>query len=111
LPLIHRQLPRNNAFIPIVDTALFLNELITAALVYAHFSVARTRALLALGSGYLFTALIIVPHAITFPNLFWPSGQIGAGLQSTAWLYVFWHMAIPVTVICYALLRNICAGS
>ena len=80
--------------------------LITAALLYAQFSVVRSRALLALAMGYLFAAAIIVPHALTFPDAFAPTGLLGAGLQTTVWLYIFWHLGLPPAVIAYALLKR-----
>ena len=56
--------------------------------------------------GYLFTALMAVPHALSFPRLFAPDGLIGAGPQTTAWLYMIWHAGFPLAVIGYALLRD-----
>jgi len=106
LPFRDLQGPREQAFIPIVDTVLCLTDLITAVLLYAQFSVLRSRALLALAMGYLFTALIIVPHLLTFPGAFSPTGLLHAGLQSTVWLYVFWHFGLPPMVIAYALLKS-----
>jgi signal transduction histidine kinase len=106
LPFTHRQLPHEYPFVSFVDTFMFLNDLITAALLYAQFSVARTWGLLSLACGYLFTSLIIVPHALTFPGLFAPMGLLGAGLQSTVWLYIFWHVGIAVGAIAYALLKS-----
>jgi signal transduction histidine kinase len=106
LPFKQVQLPAQNAFIPVVDTILFLNDLITAALLYAQFSVGRSRALLALAMGYLFNAAIIVPHGLTFPGVFSPTGLLGAGLQSTVWLYIFWHLGMPPAVIAYSLLKR-----
>jgi signal transduction histidine kinase len=106
LPLRAVQLPAVRPFIAIVDTVLFLNDFITAALLAAQFAVTRSRALLALACGYFFTSLIIVPHALTFPDLFAPAGIIGANLQSTVWLYIFWHLGIPPAVIAYALLKG-----
>src|SRR5690349_3727359 len=64
LPFKSVQLRAVPPFIPIVDTILFLNDLITAALLFAQFSVTRSRALLALACGYLFTGLVIVPHGL-----------------------------------------------
>ncbi len=46
-----------------------------------------------------------VAHALTFPGLFAPTGLLGAGPQSTAWLYMFWHGGFPLLVIAYALLK------
>jgi signal transduction histidine kinase len=105
LPFTHRQLPHHYPFISFVDTFMFLNDLITAALLYAQFSVARTWGLLTLACGYLFTSLVIVPHALTFPGLFAPLGLLGAGLQSTVWLYIFWHIGMAFGAIAYALLK------
>jgi hypothetical protein len=57
--------------------------------------------LLVLACGYLFTALIVVPYALTFPGAFSPSGLLGAGLQTAPWLYWFWHAAWPIAAIAY----------
>jgi len=106
VPFRDRQWPHNEAFIPIVDSLLFLNDLITAVLLYSQYAVARAREGLPLAMGYLFTALIIIPHLLTFPGAMAPTGLLGAGLQSTVWLYIFWHLGIPAAVIAYALLKG-----
>jgi len=106
LPFRQLDLPPQPAFIPVVDTILFLNDLVTAVLLYALFWITRTAGLLVLASGYLFAALIIVPHALTFPGAFAERGLLGAGLQSTVWLYIFWHLALPPAAIAYALLKG-----
>ena len=106
IPFMQVQLPPVRPFIPVVNTILFLNDLITAALLFAQFSVTRSRALLVLACGFLFTALIIVPHGLTFPDMFSPTGLLGANLQSTVWLYIFWHLGLPSAVIAYAMLKG-----
>lgn len=70
------------------------------------FSILRSRALLAISSGYLFTALVIIPWLLTFPGVFTPGGLLGAGLQSTNWLYILWHGGFPTFVMGYALLKD-----
>ncbi|HZF28990.1 MAG TPA: MASE4 domain-containing protein [Gammaproteobacteria bacterium] len=100
------QLPASDQFIPIVDTILFLTDLLTAALLLAQFAMTRSPALLALVCGYSFTALMIVPHALTFPGAFSATGLLGAALQTTVWVYVFWHLGLPVSVLAYVLLRE-----
>jgi signal transduction histidine kinase len=100
------QLGRIDAFIPAYATAMFVNDSITAVLLFAQFSILRSRALLAIASGYLFTALFIIPWMLTFPGIFTPSGLLGAGLQSTSWLYTLWHAGFAMFVIAYALLRD-----
>src|SRR5437762_8942268 len=95
-----------SAFIPIYESALVINDLITAVLLFGQFSFLRSRSLCVLASGYLFTALMTVSHALTFPGLFSPTGLLGAGPQSTAWLYILWHGGFPLLVIAYALLKD-----
>ena len=94
------------AFIPIYESALVINDLITALLLFGQYGFVRSRSLLILASGYLFTALMTVMHALSFPGLFSPTGLLGAGVQSTAWLYMFWHGGFPLVVIAYTLLKD-----
>jgi signal transduction histidine kinase/CheY-like chemotaxis protein len=94
------------AFIPIYESALVLLDLITVALLLGQFRIARSWALLALASGYAFTACATIAHALTFPGLFAPGGLLGAGPQSTAWIYMFWHGGFPLFVVGYVLLRG-----
>jgi signal transduction histidine kinase len=105
-PLSTIQLGRIDAFVPAYATAMFVNDSITAVLLFAQFSILRSRALLAIASGYLFTALILIPWMLTFPGVFAPSGLLGAGLQSTSWLYTLWHAGFVMFVIAYALLKD-----
>jgi hypothetical protein len=100
------QLPRVDSFIPVVDTAILINDSITATLLLALFTTTRLRSLLALAAGFLFTAFLIVPHALTLPGAFAPNGLLGARLQTSAWLNEFWHLGLPSAVIAYALLKR-----
>jgi signal transduction histidine kinase len=94
------------AFIPIYESALVICDLITVVLLFGQFSFLRSQALFVLASGYVFTAFMTVSHALTFPGLFSPTGLLGAGPQSTAWVYLFWHGGFPLVVIAYALLKD-----
>jgi signal transduction histidine kinase len=105
-PFSTTQAWRIDAFIPAYATAMFVNDLITAVLLFAQFSILRSRALLAIASGYLFTALMLIPWMLTFPDVFTPGGLLGAGLQSTTWIYILWHAGFPMFVIAYALLKD-----
>jgi signal transduction histidine kinase len=105
-PLSTIQLGRISAFVPAYATAIFVTDLLTAVLLFAQFSILRSRALLAIASGYLYTALIVIPWMLTFPDVFTPGGLLGAGLQTTNWLYTLWHAGFPLFVIAYALLKD-----
>jgi Membrane-associated sensor, integral membrane domain/His Kinase A (phospho-acceptor) domain len=101
-----RPMPRIDGFIPALQSVIFINDLITAILLFAQYSIAPSRALLVLACSYLFTALIVISHLLTFPGAFAPNGLLGAGPQSTAWLYYIWHLATPVGVLAYACLKD-----
>jgi signal transduction histidine kinase len=105
-PLSTIQSARIDAFVPAYAAAMFVTDSITAVLLFAQFSILRSRALLAISSGYLFTALVIIPWLLTFPGVFTRGGLLGAGLQSTNWLYILWHAGFPTFVMAYALLKD-----
>jgi signal transduction histidine kinase len=105
-PFAATPLPRFAAFIPFLNATILVTDLVTAILLFVQFSISRSRALLVLAGGYLFTALIVIPHALTFPGAFAPTGLLGAGLQTTAWLYIFWHLGFPTALLIYALLKD-----
>jgi signal transduction histidine kinase len=99
------QTTRIDAFLPAYLTAMFVCDSITAILLYAQFSILRSRAILVIASGYLFTALILIPYVLAFPGVFSPTGLIG-GLQTAAWLYVVWHCGFPLFVIIYVFAKD-----
>jgi response regulator RpfG family c-di-GMP phosphodiesterase len=79
---------------------------ITAVLLLGQYTILRAPALLVLGCAYVFSASMAVLHALSFPGLFAKAGLLGAGPQTTAWIYFLWHAGFPLFVIAYALLRN-----
>jgi two-component system sensor histidine kinase UhpB len=106
VPFAKQPLAQVPAFLPIYQSALVVCDLITAILLFGQFGILRSRALLVLAGGYLFSALMAAGHALSFPGLFSPGGLLGSGPQTTAWLYFFWHIGFPAAVIAYALLRD-----
>lgn len=101
-PFAKLPLPHLPAFIPIYQPALVLNDLITMVFLLGQSRFARDRGLSLLACGYLFTALMSSAHLLSFPGLFAPTGLLGAGPQTTAWLYVFWHAGFPIFILVYA---------
>ncbi|HLO64363.1 MAG TPA: ATP-binding protein, partial [Azonexus sp.] len=106
VPFAKQPLPQVWAFIPIYAAILVINDLITAVLLLGQFVMLRSKALLALAAGYLFTTFICIAHALSFPGLFAAGGLLGAGPQSTAWLYMAWHSGFPLFVIVYTWLQD-----
>ena len=94
------------AFVASYQSALAINDLLTAVLLFSQFAILRSRALLLLASGYLFTAVAAIVHALSFPGVFAPTGLLNAGPQTTAWLYQIWHLGFPILMLGYALLKG-----
>lgn len=107
LPFLGTPLPHVEAIVPILAATTVINDLLTSVLLFSQFSIAHQRALLVLASGYLFSSLMVIPWALTFPGVFAPTGLLGAGLQTTGWLYVLWHASAPLILIAATLLRDL----
>lgn len=106
VPFARVPLAHSPAFIGVYQAGFVINDAITATLLFALFTLTRSAALLVLVSAYVFTAIIAVCHMLTFPGLFSPTGLLGAQLQSTAWLYMFWHGIFPLAVIIYVFVKH-----
>jgi signal transduction histidine kinase len=107
LPFAGTPLPEFNAFVPSFAAVIFINDLIAAVLLYGQYSIAPSRSFLALAGGYLFTALIAIPSALTFPGALTPTGLLGASRQSTTWLFFISHFVTPAALLAYARLKDI----
>jgi signal transduction histidine kinase len=94
------------AFLPAYQSALIMCDLITAVMLLGQYGIVPSRALLVLAAGYLFSAAMAVAHALSFPGLFAPQGLLGAGPQSTAWIYFLWHGGFPLFIMGYAFLKS-----
>ena len=105
-PFASIPLPRIDSFIPTMMAIIFVTDLVTAVLLFGQFSATGSRALLVLASGYLFSSLIAIPFALTFPGAFAPTGLLGAGPQSAAWLSVSIRFGLAVATVGYALLTS-----
>lgn len=105
-PFAAKPLPYFSGFIPAIDAIIFVTDLITACLLFAHFSITRSRALLALACGYLFTALIVVAHALSFPGAFSPTENLGGSSETSVRLYAIWHLGLPAASFAYVWLRD-----
>jgi PAS domain S-box-containing protein len=106
LPFGKVQLPHIVAWIPITSTFIFIADLITWFLLISQFKIVRSLALLVLASGYLFTAVMNIPHLLTFPGAFSPTGLLGGGLQTTVWIAIFWMSGYPLAVVFYSVMKK-----
>src|SRR5215469_9547239 len=94
-PFAGKSLPQANGFIPALDAIIFVTDLITASLFLAHFSINRSRALLVLACGYLFSALMVAAHVLSFPGAFSQAGDLARTARFNFMIYLFWHLGLP----------------
>ena len=92
-------------FVLIYQAALVIVDLITAVFLFGLLRVTGSRALLLLGCGYVFTAVMAIAHGLSFPGAFTSEGLLDGG-DSTPWLFAIWHAAFPLVVIAYVVLRG-----
>jgi signal transduction histidine kinase len=105
-PFAKMPLAQISAFLPAYQAALVISEFLTALLLFGQFNILRYRALLVLACAYLLSAVMAAAHLLSFPGLLSPGGMLGAGPQTTAWLYFMWHATFPLLVIVYALMKE-----
>ena len=80
-PFARLPLDATEPLLPAYAAAILITDLITAVLLFGLFAIERSRAILALATGYLFVAVLVVPWLLTFP------GAIDAGqTEATAWI-------------------------
>ena len=101
---IHTPLLQLAPFIPAYEAALVAIAFITFVMLLGQYQRVHSPGVLVLALGYLYQSLIIIPHMLTFPGVFTPNGLLGAGPQSTPWLFTFWHGGFPLFAILYFLL-------
>ena len=105
LPFAQTSLTELADLLPAYAAAALLCEGLTAALLFALFSAHLSPAILVLASGYLFSALSIVPWSLTFPEI-GPALGVNVELQSAAFVAAFRRIGFPAFVLAYLALRN-----
>jgi signal transduction histidine kinase len=105
-PFADTRLPEFDVFIPVSVAVMLICYLITSVLLFAQCSIAPSRSFLVLASGYLFAALLVIPHALAFPGAFTATGLIGGGPQTSPWLFFSAHFVFAVVLLSYSRLKD-----
>src|SRR5258705_10728591 len=84
-PFASIQLGRVDAFIPVLQTALSIADFITAALLFAQYSIQPQTALLALAGGYMFCGLFAFLQNLAFSGGCAPPGFFPVGAEQPTW--------------------------
>jgi PAS domain S-box-containing protein len=111
IPFANIELARFDAFVPVVQTVMCIADLLTAAFLFAQYTVYPQRAVLALASGFVFSGLFAFVQTLAFPGAYAPAGVIGNGDDSAAWLFQLWHTTFPLAVIVYTLSKDAGTGA
>jgi signal transduction histidine kinase len=106
IPFASVPLPRVDPFIPVLQTVMCAVALLTAALLFALYSIQPLRAIIPVASGYVFSGLFAFIQTLAFPGAYSPTGVIGDGLNSAAWFFVLWHTTFPLAIILYVLTKG-----
>ena len=106
IPFASVPLPRVDPFIPVLQTVMCAVALLTAALLFALYSIQPLRAIIPVASGYVFSGLFAFIQTLAFPGAYSPTGVIGDGLNSAAWFFALWHTNFPLAIILYVLTKG-----
>src|SRR5436309_26552 len=49
--------------------------------------------------GALYSAAIVLAQLLSFPGIFAHEPLLGAGPDTTIWLWVFWHIGLPLSAL------------
>jgi signal transduction histidine kinase len=93
------------SYVPAIDAIMCLGDLISAALLFAQASVFGSRALTVLAATYVYMALILIPHALTFPGAFSPDG-FGWAYSASPWLSIVRRSVFPLATLAYVRLKR-----
>ena len=93
------QTRRIDAFLPAYLTAMFVCDSITAILLFAQFSILRSRAILVIASGISLHRAHPDPVCPGVSRRVCRRRRRSAGCRAPAWLYVLWHCGFPLFVI------------
>jgi signal transduction histidine kinase len=90
-------------FLASYQTALILCYVLTARIFFGQFRRTGAIPVLSFAAGALYTAAIVLAQLLSFPNIFSKEPILGAGPDTTIWLWVFWHLGPPLFALAAAL--------
>lgn len=92
---VDSMLGNNPAFLPSVLSVIAFSQALTALMLVQKFLAGGQGRLVGIAAAYLFAALMIVPHVLTFPGLVTPNGVFDPTPSTPTWFWVAWHTGFP----------------
>ena len=103
LPIASRSGPVLPGFMLINETALVSAYALSAWVLFVQFRRARLLPLLLIAGGTLYTAAVVLLQLLSVPGVVASGRVLGAGSETTTWLWTFWHLGPPACALAYAL--------
>ena len=103
LPVAARPGPVLPGFVLINQTGLIVAYALSAWVLFSQFRRARSLPLLLIAGGTLYTAAVVSLQLLSFPGVAAVGQVLGAGPETTVWLWTFWHAGPPACTLAYAL--------
>src|SRR4051812_44043973 len=94
--------PAVPGFLSMYQASLIIAYALGGWVVMGQFLRERSLPLLIVACGALFTAGIVFFQLLSFPRVFAAEPIIGAGSETTLWLWTFWHLGPPAFSLLYA---------
>lgn len=88
----------NSGFLPAFGSLTCMGDFITSLLLFSNARALNDRSYAWLGGAYIFSTLIIIPHLLAFPGVFYPVSIIGTS-ASAVWLWTAWHGGFALAVV------------
>ncbi|MGK7867713.1 MASE4 domain-containing protein [Falsiroseomonas sp. E2-1-a20] len=105
-PFARNELEGTETLVLAYAAAALTTEFLTAALLLSLFAIQRSPAILVLAMAYVYSGLLAVPWAISFPGVLAQLGFSDAGQQTTAAIAAIRRIGCPLFLLTYALLRG-----
>ena len=89
-------------FMTAFGAAMIVINILLSAILFSRGAIERRNDATALGTAYLFVAVIFFPLVAAFPGGLMPGSLIGTSI-SPIWLWLFWHGGFAVAIIRYTI--------
>ena len=101
-PLAPTRWPKIAAFLPMNQVVIFGTYMITAYLMFGHYKATRSKGLLDLTAGCLYTAAILLIQFLSFPGMFVEGRALLGGPQTATWLWLLWHAGPALSILLFS---------
>jgi len=105
-PIAGVELPPSLTLFAVFMTAAIGANGMTAFLLFSQFRTTRSPAIAVLSLAYGYAAAMIIPYTLAYPGMFGPTLPLGAGHQSSSWLWVLWHAGFVGLLLTYVIARR-----